>query len=422
MPQIPPFPDAVFGLDFRTLAMRCSNRQFLFLVFIVGLVLMHESRTAPFQAVDAAYTTWLAANAPRHVPPAPLALVQITGEELGANPWPLPPTDYSLFLNAALPFQPPVLAIEPVLAWPKPDPQQVALLHNQTLRAPKMLLGSDFGFPEDPATVPPLQEVPVLRHVEGSATGIREFPWIAAQPGEELRLSATLGFFEPAPAAGSEEAAGPVRRVPLVYRYRGQVVPSFVLQAAMLWLGVTPEEVTVAPGSHIALGSELRVPVDEAGTMPVDFTIPVIRFSLGDLLLSAEQNQSGHTAVAPVGHLKNTLTLLARTDDGARTIPLANGRNGSRGELAAAAIATIQKGSFPVRAGAYVEWVIVLEAAVLGWFCQRMRKGAAGALCIGIFAVYLLGSLGAFAAWQVALPLVLPAGLLAFLAVFRQCE
>ena len=399
--------------------MRCSTRQFLLLILIVGLVLMHESRTAPLDSAEASFSRWLSVNAPRHPEAAPLVLVQIGDEDLGAHPWPWSPVDYSLFLNAALPFQPPVLAVEPVLAWDAADPQQRTLLHNQALRAPKVLLGSELGSPEDPALIPPMQEVPVLRHVnEGDISGIREFPLVALQPSEELRLAATLGFFEPS-AAMTGKAVG---RVPLVFRYRGQVVPSFVLQAAMLWFGVTVEEVVVVPGSHIELGPDIRLPVDAAGTMPVDFTIPLTRFSMADLLLSAEQHQGGHQAIAPVAQLKNSVTLLARTDSAARTIPLANGRSGSRGELVAAAIATIQQGSFPARAGLLVDALILLEALVLGWFCSRLSKLGAATLCVGVAGFYVLVSFGVFSAWSVALPLLLPAGLLVFLALFRQLD
>lgn len=378
---------------------------------------MRESRLAPLDGVETAYANWLAINAPRQSEPAPLVLVQIADDDLRANPWPWSPVDYSLFLNAALPFQPPVLAVEPVLDWQKPDPQQITLLHNQLLRTPKVLLSSEFGFPEDPALVPPLQEAPVLRHVEGNVSGLREFPLVVSQPGEELRLSATLGFVESA-----EKAEGVVRRVPLVFRYGGQVVPSFVLQAAMLWFGVTPEEVVVVPGSYIALGKDLRVPVDEAGSMLIDFTIPMVRFSLADLILSAEQYQSGHQAIAPVSRLKNSLTLLARTDAASRTLPLANGRNGSRGEVFAAALATLEQGSFLRRTGWQVDAILLFEAIILAWFCGRFSKLGAAALCVGVFCIYMLCSLSAMAAWNLALPLVLPVGLLAFIVLYRQLD
>ena len=397
--------------------MRFSTRQFLFLVLMVGLVLMHESRTS-LKTGETAFLHWLSANAPRQVETAPLVLVQISDEDIKPpHPWPWMPVDYSLFVNAALPFKPPVLAVEPVLAWKNPDPQQMTLLHTQALRAPKLLLGSEFGFPEDPALLPPPQEVPVLRNIKDGIGGLREFPLVALQSNEEMRLSATIGFFEPQPEDGKA-----VCRVPLVFRYRGQVVPSFVLQAAMLWFSVTPEDVTMVSGSYIALGKDIRLPVDEEGTMPIDFTIPVVRFPLADLILSVEQYQSGHQTIAPVARLKNSLTLLARTDTTARTITLGNGRLGSRGELAAAAIATIQKGSFASHSGLVVDSIILLEGLVLGWFCIRLGKLQAVVLCIGIFSFYMLGALGVFAALQVALPLLLPAGLLAFIVLFRQLD
>ena len=380
---------------------------------------MHESRTAPFRGVEGAFQTWLGANAPRDLAPAPLALVQISDEELSAHPWPWTPVDGSLFFNAALTFEPRVVAVEPVLTGKEPDPSQVALLHNQLLRAPKALLGAEFGFPEDPALLPPIQEVPVLRHIVGNASRVPDFPVIAVQPADELRLAATLGFFEPAGESGSRE---PIRRVPLVFRYRGLVTPSFVLQAAMLWYGVTPEEVEVVPGSHIALGKALRIPVDAAGTMAVDFAIPLVRLPAADLILAAEQAQSGHATTTPVSSFKDGLALLARTDKEARTLPLANGRLGSRGELAAAAIATLQAGKFPTRAGVPVEAAIVVAAGLLGWFCNRRGKLGATMLCLGILSFYLLGALGIFAAWQVALPLLLPAGLILFLVLYRQLE
>lgn len=382
---------------------------------------MHESRTASLGRAEEMFQTWLAANAPRTVEPVPLAQVRITDEDLAAHPWPWTPVDDSLFLAAALMFDPRVTAIEPVLAWKDADAAQVTLLHNQLLRAPKALLGAEFGSPEDPALLPPLQEVPVLRHVQGSLSRVPDFPVIAAQPGEELRGSAALGFFAPPQAAPH----GKARRVPLVFRYRGMVTPSFALQAAMLWYGVTPEEVEVVPGSHIALGKAVRIPVDGAGTMAVDFAIPFTRFSAGDLILAAEQTASGRPkadAAAPVGVLKDGLVLLTRSDREARTLQLANRSEGSRGDLMAAAIATLQAGRFPVRPGLPVEAAILVAAGLLGWLCFHRGKLASAALCAGAWCAYLLVALGVYGVAMVALPFLLPAGLLLFVLCFRQLE
>ena len=73
-------------------------------------------------------------------------------------------------------LKPGVVAIDQVLDWERalvlPEeqnrklPQFEKLLRNNILRAPKMLLGSTLGIPEDPQVIPPLQEVPLLRNVQ----------------------------------------------------------------------------------------------------------------------------------------------------------------------------------------------------------------------------------------------------------------
>lgn len=397
--------------------MRLNIFQTVFLTLLAGVALMRESRIAPLDAIDANFESWLGVHAPRQATPAPLTLVQISDEDLRETPWPWSPMDYSLFLNAALPFHPPVLAIEPVLAWKTVDAQQLSLLHNQLLRAPKVLLGSDLGLPDDLSVVPPMQEMPVLRHVMGSITELQEFSLVARQPADDIRLAGTLGFENL--CGPSEPVPSVVRRIPLVFRYRGQAVPSFVLQAAMLWFGVTPDEVIVRPGTRIELGKTVSIPVDTAGRMTVDFSAPLVRFAMSDLLLSAEQAQAKQKSIAPVAGLKHSLALLARTDAGAQTLRFANNRLGSPGELFAAAIATIQNRQFIRRVPAYGEWFIIADAIVLAWFCSRMRIRSTLLVCLMLLCGYMLLALGIFSGTLVALPLVLPAGLIGFVAAMR---
>jgi len=365
---------------------------------------MYESRNL---SVDAAFQSWLAAHASRQMKMMPLTLVQLSDEELKENPW--SPVEASLFVHAALSFTPRVVAIAPVPDWPDADTSQLELLHNQLLRTPKGLLGAELGFPEDTVVLPPMQAVPVLRNVIGSASRLPEFPIIARQPPEELRLAVTLGFFEP---VNMSTRTSP-NRAPLVFRYRGFVVPSFALQAAMLWYGVTPGEVAVVPGSHIALGKTLRIPVDAAGTMAVDFAVPFTRMTLGDLMLAAEQSSE------VVVSLKDGIALLARTDAAVRTLPLAGGRLGSRDEWTAAAIATLQAGQFPRRAGVPVEAALIVGIGALGWLRWRRGTLQTAVLGAGVFTAYLLLALGVFALWLVVLPLLLPAGLMLFMILFR---
>ena len=85
----------------------------------------------------------------------------------------------------------------------------------------------------------------------------------------------------------------PARRVPLLLRYRGQVVPTLVLQAIMHWKQLTLDDITVQTGSFIAVGTDLRIPIDRAGNMEVNFRAPLRRFGYDDLLLAVEQTAAG---------------------------------------------------------------------------------------------------------------------------------
>ncbi len=397
--------------------MRCSLRLYLFLILAAGLALARESRIAPLDAWQLRFASWLNANAPRPELPAPLVAVQITDEDLQETPLPWSPLEYALFLNAALPFRPSAVGIEPLLAWQTEDSQQVGMLHNQLLEAPKILLGAELGLANASSTWPEAQEIPALGEVRGETGALPEFTLISKQPAEEIRLAGTLGF-ENLP----EENGAPLRSMPLLFRYRGQVVPSFALQAAMLWLGVTPEEVKAALGSHIDLGKKLRIPIDARGAMLVNWSVPVTHFSVGDLLLSAEQTQRGNKTVAPVAQLNGSFALLVREDTEARTLHLATGRRKTRGDAMTAAIATIQSGAFLQSPPRWAGALLVFEGLILGCFCSRMGKWNSAAACIMAISCYMLVALGVFSATLVALPLVLPAGLIAFIFAVRMLD
>ena len=63
----------------------------------------------------------------------------------------------------------------------------------------------------------------MLRHAVGDLNSIPEFTAIEAQAHEDFRLSSVTGF------TNLPRATRFTRMVPLVFRYHGQVVPSFVL-------------------------------------------------------------------------------------------------------------------------------------------------------------------------------------------------
>ncbi len=399
-----------------------TGAQFMFLVLLAGLALMHGSRQEPLAAWDNAFADFLAMHSRRGAAPAPVTLVAIDDSTLAFKPWPWTPMDFAVFFQATLPLKPEVFACDEVLDWSRfglPDEEQRRLpgyekvLRDKILSAPKVLLGSELGFPEDPTVIPPLQEVPSLRNVKGAAGGIPEFSLIERQPTENFRLSSTVGFIN-LPVVYERHNA-----VPLVLRYRGQVVPAFVLQAVMLWLQLTPDDVTVELGSHILLGKTLRIPIDTAGRLRVDFGAPRGQFSYGELILASQQAENGSQPLVPLDRLKGGIVLLARTDTPARTVPLAAGRKGSPGELFAAAIATIQNQSFIRRAPLWAEGVVIAVFMLLSYRVPRLKKWCAPLIGSVALVVYAMAAMAVFSRWLVCLPATIPLGAVLVFVLLR---
>lgn len=394
-------------------------------LLLLGLFLMRESRRNPAARFDEAFADWVAANTARTVPQARLTLVETNSESTqgapnAVHPWPWPPLEFALFIQAALQFNPDVIAIEPVLDWSgaqrggKPLEklrQHQKILHNTILRAPKIVLGAQLGFPDDPDIAPPLQPAPMLRNVKGDVSAIPQFTLIEQQAGEDLRLSAAVGFTN---VLSRGEVA---REAPLLFNYRGQIVPSLALQALIQWFKLTPDDVVVEPGAHIVLGRAATVPIDSAGRMNVDFNSPFARLGHDDLLLAAEQKQYKETAALSAGAMKGGIVLLARTDKASRTLLFPTNRNGSSGELCAAAIATVQNRAFIRRAPVAFDLFVIALMLLPGWFYARWSKQMFLILSFAALIGYLFVCMSAYALALVRLPIVLPTGLL-FLANF----
>ncbi len=401
-----------------------TGAQMLLLVLLVGLVLFRESAHWPGAALDQRWADWLSLNAGRksaaEVPP--VALIAIDDASLSEHPWPWTPLDFSLYFQAAQPFKPAVIAIEDPLDWDRAEippeerqqlPQYERIFRDVLLRTPKPLLGSRLGLPEDPQIIPPLQAVLTLRRVQGDIREIPEFPVIERQPKEEFRLSAPLGFTN-LPAKEHPDSF-----VPLVLRYRGQVVPSFVLRAAMLWYQASPDEVEVQAGSHIALGNQVRIPINERGEMRVNWGVPRTVFSFEDLLLTAEQAAAKTETTIPAERLAGAVTILARTDEAVRTVPLPLQPDASPGALFATAVGTIQTQWFVQRIPYWFDWCLIGATALLSFLVPHCRKSRVTIVTLLILAVYAGVAFIVFQRTLTWLPVLLPLGLALFVILYR---
>jgi CHASE2 domain len=401
-----------------------TGAQMFLLVLLTGLFLVREAREWPCAMVDDGFGDGLSLVAPRFTQPqtAPVTLVAIDDSSVASHAWPWTPLDYSLFAQAVLPFKPEVTAIDQMLDWEHLNvdsaerqklPQYEKILGDTLLQCPKLLLAAHLGWPDDPQEIPPLQEAPILRKVAGDLRAIPEWTVIERQPKEEFRLSATLGF------TNVPFHREPIDTVPLVLRYRGEVVPSFVLQAVLMWAKLSPDDVSVKLGAQIDLGDKLHIPIDAAGAMRVNFGTPKTRIGFDELLLSAEQIAAKRKPQAPVDRLAGGIALLARTDSPSRLLSLALRKDGSEGELFAAAIATIQEQSFLRRAPWWLDLALIAVVAVAGLWIPRWRKGKVALGALGGLIIYVLGALAVLTTQHVWAPIVLPLGLALFVTLYR---
>jgi len=402
--------------------MRRSLPQLMFTVLVLGMLLLREADNQPMAGIEENFINWLAANSNGEHVSAPVTLVEINDNCMVNYSWPWTPLNYALFLNASLEFKARAVGIEPVLAWDEkqlqPDellqqPQYEKILHDAILRTPKLELGAQLGFPDDPDILPPLQPLHVLRNITGAMDLVPDYTVVEAEPGEDIRLTTALGFANVPP---TEQTA---QHAPLVLRYRGQLVPSFILEGMMLWYGVTPEEVVVRLGSEVRLGDKLSIPINEAGSMLVDWKQPFDRVGFDDMVLAEDQLQGKHTTIIDPAILKDRLLVLARTDAQSQTLILPSGRPGSAGELFAEAIATAETSAFARPPGRLGSELVLLVGLALARAVVSRSKIKTGLVVITFMAGYLLFCLAVFEATRVAFPLTPMVGLTVFVALYR---
>jgi len=316
----------------------------------------------------------------------------------------------------------PVIAIEPVLAWETignesetkrmEHGQYLRFLQSAILRVPRLLLGAELGFTEDPTAPRQYQPVATLRRVEGDHRFIPQFSIIEREAEETFRLSAANGFT-------NLPAQRLVRKVPMLFRVQGDVAPSFVLQAAMQWLQLTPDDVEVKVGEYVELGGRLRIPIDREGFMRVDYRVPYERLGYGDLLLEVQKIDG--VAAKPgkdTKRLREKLTVLVRADAEAKTLKLSNGNQGSRGQALAAGLATLLSGKFFTAPPWWSDFLIIGAVLMMcPWFLGWDRLGI-WFFVVFLMLIYTLTALALFSVTQIALPLFLPAGLLIFAGLY----
>jgi hypothetical protein len=319
------------------------------------------------------------------------------------------PLDFALFLQSILDFKPTVLAIEPLLRWRERDRDQEQVFLDQAMRIPKLLLAAELTATPDPDA--PSGEISGFPHVTGRRGDLPTFTGVAHQPDEDLRLISTLAFVNLPQEAASET------HVPLLFQYRGEVIPAFALQAYLTWAHIPLSDVNVVIASQIALPGGRTIPIEADGTLIVNPNAAKLgrHLTLNEVLLLAQDRPKD----SPLATLHDDL-VLARTPAVIKPDDPSEIREARSAGVLAAAIATLQSRRFVSRVSVVFDCAIMFVIALLVWPALRVRRVDVILGAIAFSAAYCLLAFGLMARSGIFIPGLVPlsaAWLLAFIAL-----
>lgn len=377
-------------------------------VLLLGVVFVREPR---LERSEEFFLRWLLKNSEPHGPMAPLTVVEI-GHDAVLDRDPLKEStsssphaggsgvsalEFALFLQSVLEFQPTVVAFENILKWRERDKDQEQVFIDQAMRVPKLLLAAELTDAPDPDV--PVPEIQSITQVTGKRGELVEFSGIGRQPGEEIRLIGTAGFINL-----PDEIADGIH-VPLLFRYRGEVIPAFALEAILHWLRVTPAEVTIDLGSHISLPQGRKIPIRADGTVLIspNAAKKARHFTLNEMLLVA---QDAGKKKSELDSMRDQI-VLARTPANPLSPP----------DVFAATLATIQANAFVRRVSWIFDCVILVLAAVVIGTLRHISRVNLVLGAIAFTAAYCLIALAVVSRWLIWLPGILPLGAVWFLVL-----
>jgi len=375
------------------------------LAIVVLLTALLLARDSHVEKVDEVFVRCLLKNSKRAAGHVPLTVIEIGREPLLVNTAEKPtentaetflrgassvsPLEFALFLQSILDYKPIVVAIEPVLKWRELDKAQEQVFLDQAMRVPKLLLGAELTTTPDPDVVP--AEIAGFSHVAGHHGDLPALNGIAHQPNEDLRLISTLGYINLPDEVFNETHA------PLLFQYRGEVIPAFALQAFLAWARIPLKDVKIELGSYIELPGGRRIPIRDDGSLMVNPNAAGLgrRMRLNELLFLAQQKPAGKPS--PLDSLRDEL-VLARTPGNPLAPP----------DIFAAAIATLQSGRFVHRVNVGFDCAVLVLIMLFAWPATRMARVDLILGMIAFIAAYGLLAFGLMSRFEIWIPWIVP--------------
>jgi hypothetical protein len=375
-------------------------------IVLASLLFLREPR---LQRYDEGFLRWLLRNSRPTGGVIPLTIVDIGGDAADKKKpeteqraiKKASPLEYALFLQAALEFKPTVIAFESILQWGERNKDQEQIFVDQAMRVPKLLVAAELTAAPDLDA--PIVEIPGFTRVTGRRGDLPTFSGIARQADEDIRLLGTVSFIN-LPGDVADEI-----HVPLLFNYRGEVIPSFALQAALLWMRITPTEVRIDIGSYIYLPNGKKIPIRADGTALINPNAVkrARRLHLNELLLAAQQHEAKTRTTSRVENMGDDIVLARSAGD----------QPGLSGPFAAT-IATIQSNSFVHRVSWIFDCVFILVLVLASGFVRKFSRIDIVLVAIAMTAAYCLASLALASRWSIWLPGVLPLSATWLVAVF----
>lgn len=367
----------------------------MLVIILVSLLFLREPR---LQQWDEGFLRWLLRNSQPKGGVVPLTVVEIgrdavvqkTGETAAKGT--VSPLEFSLFLQAALEFKPTVVAFESILHRREGAQDQQQIFLDQAMRVPKLVAAAELT-----ATALDLSG---FTQVNGRRGDLPVFSGFLRQPDDDIRLVSTLGVVNL-----PEDAADEIH-VPLLFQYRGDVIPSFALQAALLWMRVTLDEVKIDIGSAISLPSGKKIPIRSDGTTLFNPNAGkrARQLNLNELLLAAQQHEKKMPMAVNLENLRDEI-VLARTVNDPQPPP---------GLIAA----TIQSGTFVRRVSWIFDCAFILILVTLSSIVRRFSRIDIVLITLAVTAAYCLSALALVARVFIWLPGVLPLSAIWLVAAF----
>ena len=362
------------------------------------------------QRYDEGFLRWLLRNSRPIGGVIPLTIVDInreTGTERkdakDSRPatGPTSPLEFALFLQAALEFKPTVVAFEPILQWDDRHKDQEQIFVDQAMRVPKLVAAAELT--STPDLDAPIVEIPGFTQINGRRGDLATFSGINRQPDEDIRLISTMGFTN-LPNDVADEI-----HVPLLFQYRGEVIPSFALQTALFWMRIAPNEVKIELGSYIWLPNGRKIPILSDGSTLINPNAArrARHLHLNELLLAAQQHENKTKTRSQVENLGDDIILARIPGD----------RPASVGVFAAT-IATIQSDAFVRRVSWIFDCVFIVLLVISSGFVRKFSRIDIVLIAIAITAAYCLAGLTLVSRWSIWLPGVLPLSATWLVAVF----